>query len=157
MVLIIIGGLWWYGGTLQQTPVSTGGQGESSAAASTTVASGAVIDLSGGGDLYVYEFTPGPGGSRDVLAPASSSVTANVFAVLPGYGGAVAPRDFQYGQNGGLRAGDSVYLSGIDGLTAGYYIVYQAGLFKHSRDKKVANQKGFESGGSGLESPRDRP
>ena len=26
----------------------------------------------------------------------------------------------------------------IFGLTAGYYIVYQAGLFKHSRDKNVA-------------------
>ena len=45
----------------------------------------------------------------------------------------------------------------IFGLTAGYYIVYQAGLFKHSRDKNVASQKGFASGGSGLESPRDRP
>jgi len=45
----------------------------------------------------------------------------------------------------------------IFGLTAGYYIVYQAGLFKHSRDQKVASQKGFESGGSSLESPRDRP
>ncbi len=44
----------------------------------------------------------------------------------------------------------------IFGLTAGYYIIYQAGLFKHSRDKNVASQKSFESGGSGLESPRDR-
>ena len=31
----------------------------------------------------------------------------------------------------------------IFGLTAGYYIVYQAGLFKHSRDKKVAGLKTF--------------
>jgi len=31
----------------------------------------------------------------------------------------------------------------IFGLTAGYYIVYQAGLFKHSHDKNVAGQKGF--------------
>jgi hypothetical protein len=44
----------------------------------------------------------------------------------------------------------------IFGLTAGYYIVYQAGLFKHSHDKNVTLQKSFESGGSSLESPRDR-
>jgi len=44
----------------------------------------------------------------------------------------------------------------IFGLTAGYYIVYQAGLFKHSRGKNVARQKSFESGGSSLESPSDR-
>ena len=44
----------------------------------------------------------------------------------------------------------------IFGLTAGYYIIYQAGLFKHSRDKNIASQKSFESGGSSLESPRDR-
>jgi MFS family permease len=44
----------------------------------------------------------------------------------------------------------------IFGLTAGYYIVYQAGLFKHSRDKNVPSQKSFESGVSSLESPRDR-
>jgi hypothetical protein len=31
----------------------------------------------------------------------------------------------------------------IFGLTAGYYIIYQAGLFKHSHDKKVASQKSF--------------
>ena len=29
----------------------------------------------------------------------------------------------------------------IFGLTAGYYIVYQAGLFKHSRDKNIAAKK----------------
>ena len=45
----------------------------------------------------------------------------------------------------------------IFGLTAGYYIVYQAGLFKHGRDKNIPVQKIFESGGSSLESPRDRP
>ncbi len=31
----------------------------------------------------------------------------------------------------------------IFGLTAGYYAVYQAGLFKHSHDRKVASQKSF--------------
>lgn len=35
----------------------------------------------------------------------------------------------------------------IFGLTAGYYIVYQAGLFIHSRDQGVAGQKSFPPGG----------
>ena len=44
----------------------------------------------------------------------------------------------------------------IFGLTAGYYIVYQTGLFIHRRDKNVTRQKGFEMGDSNLDSPRDR-
>jgi len=44
----------------------------------------------------------------------------------------------------------------IFGLTAGYYIVYQTGLFIHSRDHDVSGQKSFASGGSNLDSSRDR-
>ena len=44
----------------------------------------------------------------------------------------------------------------IFGLTAGYYLVYQTGLFIHSRDHNVSSQKSFESGGSNLDSARDR-
>ncbi|MFX6811635.1 hypothetical protein ABTH44_18475, partial [Acinetobacter baumannii] len=33
-----------------------------------TLAQGATVDLSGGGDVYAYEFVPGTGGSRDVLS-----------------------------------------------------------------------------------------
>jgi hypothetical protein len=44
----------------------------------------------------------------------------------------------------------------IFGLMAGYYIVYQTGLFIHSRDQKVSGQKSFEPGGSPLDSARDR-
>jgi uncharacterized membrane protein YidH (DUF202 family) len=44
----------------------------------------------------------------------------------------------------------------IFGLTAGYYIVYQTGLFIHSRDKNVSGQKSFELGGSNLDSSCDR-
>jgi len=36
----------------------------------------------------------------------------------------------------------------IIGLTVGYYLVYQAGLFIHNRDKKVSGQKNFEPGNS---------
>lgn len=82
---------------------------------------GAVQDLSGGGDLYAYEFTAGPGGSRDVLATINSSSTATVFAIVPTYAGDIAPVDAQYDQSGGLKVGDRIYLSGIPGLAAGYY------------------------------------
>lgn len=44
----------------------------------------------------------------------------------------------------------------IFGLTAGYYIVYQAGLFIHTRDRNVSAPKSFASGGSPLDSSRDR-
>src|ERR1700685_1903535 len=44
----------------------------------------------------------------------------------------------------------------IIGLTVGYYIVYQTGLFIHSRDKNESAQKDFESGNSNLDFPRDR-
>jgi len=93
---------------------------------SVTFGRGAVQDLSGGGDLYAYEFTPGPGGSKDVLAKSDGSTSTNVFAILPGYSSAVAPQDFQYAQDGGLKPGDSIYLSGIAGLKAGYYTLLPA-------------------------------
>lgn len=90
-------------------------------------ADGAILDLAGGGDLYAYQFTPGPGGSKDVLAKSSSTTSANqTFAVLPGFRGSLAPVDPQYGQDGGLQAGDSVYLSGIPGLPAGIYTLLPA-------------------------------
>ena len=44
----------------------------------------------------------------------------------------------------------------VFGLTAGYYIVYQTGLFIHSRDKNVSDQKSIELGGSNLDSSCDR-
>ncbi len=44
----------------------------------------------------------------------------------------------------------------IFGLMAGYYIVYQTGLFLHSRDRNVPGQKSFELGVSNLDSSRDR-
>ncbi len=73
---------------------------------------GAVLDLSGGGQVKTYDFLPGPGGSRDILQ--------NAFAVLPGLNAPVAPLDVYEG-TAGLRVGDQVYLSGMPGLMAGHY------------------------------------
>lgn len=89
-----------------------------------TFSSGATIDLSGGGKLYGYEFTAGPGGSKDILA--ASGNTNGIYAILPGYTASVAPRDFQYGQDSALQSGERIYLSGIPGLAAGYYTLLPA-------------------------------
>lgn len=73
---------------------------------------GAVLDLSGGGQVKTYDFVPGPGGSQDILQKS--------FAVLPGFSAPVAPLD-AYEGTAGLRVGDQVYLSGVPGLAAGNY------------------------------------
>ncbi|MBL8200202.1 MAG: filamentous hemagglutinin family protein [Chromatiales bacterium] len=88
-----------------------------------SVADGAVVDLSGGGDLYAYEFLPGPGGSLDALAPG---VNPNLYAVLPG-GSAFAAYDTQEYAGSGLKPGDSVRLAGVPGLlAAGEYALLPA-------------------------------
>ncbi|MFZ5493658.1 MAG: filamentous hemagglutinin family protein [Pseudomonadota bacterium] len=82
------------------------------------VAAGAQIDLRGGGDLLAHEFLPGPGGSRDLLAPANAD---GAFAVLPALGAGTAPFDHQIASEGAIAAGELVWLGGVPGLPAGYY------------------------------------
>jgi filamentous hemagglutinin family protein len=82
------------------------------------VAAGAQIDLRGGGDLLAHEFLPGPGGSRDLLAPAHAD---GAFAVLPALGAGTAPFDHQIANEGAIAAGELVWLGGVPGLPAGYY------------------------------------
>ncbi|MHB1145920.1 MAG: filamentous hemagglutinin family protein [Thiobacillus sp.] len=79
---------------------------------------GARIDVSGGGDLQAYEFTVGPGGSRDILAGA------NIYAILPGYASGFAPADVQEGFD--RASGEAVYLSGVPGLADGVYTLLPA-------------------------------
>lgn len=80
---------------------------------------GALIDLSGGGDLLAYEFVPGIGGSRDVLA------TSNSFAVIPNFSG-YSPFDPNEFPASGLSVGDSVFLGAGSGLQAGFYTLLPA-------------------------------
>lgn len=87
------------------------------------VRDGAVVDLSGGGDLLAYEFVPGVDGTRDVLDPG---VSPDTFAILPGSGLDYAPYDAQEMTGSPLQPGDSVHLSGIDGLPAGTYTLLPA-------------------------------
>ena len=88
---------------------------------SVDFAAGAKIDVSAGSDMQAYEWVPGVGGTKDVLA------SSTLFAILPGSNPGVAPYDgaSDY-QNAGLRAGDSVYLSGVSGLAAGVYTLLPA-------------------------------
>jgi len=83
---------------------------------------GAVIDISGGGDLLAYEFINGPGGTFDVL-DANAARYNGSFAVLPAFESGFTPYDQTEFPQSGLQIGDNVYLSGIDGLPAGEYVM----------------------------------
>ncbi len=86
---------------------------------------GATVDLSGGGDLYAYEFIPGPGGSKNVLDATTAGFTQK-YAVVPGLHNGLTPIDPQTFASSGLNVGDSVYLSDGSGLTAGWYTLLPA-------------------------------
>jgi len=80
----------------------------------------ATVNLTGGGDLYAYEWVPGTGGTQDRLG--GSGDPANIpglFAILPSQPGVPAPHDPQ--ESGTFGSGQTVYLSGGAGVAAGYY------------------------------------
>ncbi|MDI1299001.1 filamentous haemagglutinin family protein [Methylotenera sp.] len=81
---------------------------------------GSKIDVSGGGDLSSWEFTTGTGGSDDVLA------AAGVFAVMPDLKAGYMAGNSESYSNGTFKAGDSIYLSGGNGLPAGNYVLLPA-------------------------------
>ncbi|MGJ7542167.1 filamentous haemagglutinin family protein [Variovorax sp. LT1R16] len=76
------------------------------------LAAGAVLDITGGGDLFAAEFVPGPGGSHNVLN------VPGMYAVVPGYGSAAPVA--------GAPAGQRVWLAGSPGLAAGWYTLLPA-------------------------------
>lgn len=92
---------------------------------------GAVVDISGGGDTFAYEWINGIGGSSDILGQPG------VYAVLPSIQGEYAPFDpnynmvrsatnFQGVNRTDIKVGDSVYLSGVAGLADGQYTLLPA-------------------------------
>lgn len=101
-------------------------------AASVALKDGAVVDLSGGGDLQAYEFIPGLGGSVDVLDPLDPNVVNGKFgwqekyAILPKLAASFAPYDPLEFPSAGLAMGDSIYLSGGGGVAAGEYVLLPA-------------------------------
>lgn len=88
---------------------------------------GATINLSGGGDLYAYEFVSGSGGTTDILStPDVVNGSVQQFAVLPGIDNILTPYDPQQFTGSGLSMGESVYLNAAAGLTAGWYTLLPA-------------------------------
>ena len=84
---------------------------------------GSTIDVSGGGDLLAYEFVPGPGGSRDVLA---ANVRPNQFAIMPAANPAFAPYDPNESAGVNLQAGDTIWLGAGSGVPEGVYTLLPA-------------------------------
>ncbi|WP_375595219.1 filamentous hemagglutinin family protein [Algihabitans albus] len=72
------------------------------------IASGALVDVRGGGDLQAVEHVPGPGGSHDVLA------APGMYAILPEQAGAAS------------ATGERVWLAGGNGVAAGWYTLLPA-------------------------------
>jgi filamentous hemagglutinin len=87
---------------------------------SVNVAAGSKVDVSGGGDLSAWEFTTGTGGSDDVLA------ANGVFAVMPDLKAGYMAGNSESYSNNTFKAGDSIYLSGGNGLAAGNYVLLPA-------------------------------
>ena len=81
---------------------------------------GSKIDISGGGDLSAWEFTTGTGGSDDVLA------ANGVFAVMPELSAGYMAGNSESYSNNTFKSGDSIYLSGGNGLNAGNYVLLPA-------------------------------
>lgn len=89
------------------------------------------VDISGGGDLFAYEWIAGLGGSADVLASGANQNafgqgTTNTWAIFPANKNTFASFDPQYWQGSTVKAGDAVYISGAPGLAAGYYTLLPA-------------------------------
>ena len=111
--------------------------------ANVNVDSGSTVDISGGGDLYAYEFISGTGGSHDVLDrlnndPFSSSNGfqypdgRQVYAIVPSISNAqTAAFDPIYSAQysdlySSSSAGKQVYLNNVPGLSPGWYTLLPA-------------------------------
>ncbi len=81
----------------------------------------AVIDLSAGGDMFAYEWVPGIGGSKDILAQP------NTYAIIPKLGLEYAAFDEAYSaSSAAVGVGKSVYITGVQGLVSGNYTLLPA-------------------------------
>jgi hypothetical protein len=87
-----------------------------------SVDSNAKVDVSGGRDLYAYEWIAGTGGSADVLSPTGTYS----YAILPTLGSQYAPIDYQYGAGSNIAPGKEIYLQGVPGIATGYYALLPA-------------------------------
>ncbi|WP_229006853.1 filamentous haemagglutinin family protein [Methylophilus sp. Leaf408] len=92
-------------------------------APNTQTNEGAVIDASGGGDLFAYEWIEGGvGGTRDILADP------NTYALIPGMVGEYAgmDRNFTNESKGVVEFGQTIYITGVAGIPSGNYTLLPA-------------------------------
>ncbi|MEW6436323.1 MAG: filamentous hemagglutinin family protein [Pseudomonadota bacterium] len=129
------------------------------AGSSITLDPDATVDLTGGGELQAQEWVPGTGGSRNVLLQTNTDFQngsaqpvqvplfaddRQIYAIIPGFNGPVAPFDPEFAQPGS-EVGQSVYLSGVPGLPAGVYTLLPAqyatlpGAFRVVQNTNVSN------------------
>jgi filamentous hemagglutinin family protein len=128
--------------------------------------SGADIDISGGGDLYAYEFVPGTGGSRDLLNQLNpDTFTGNngyqypdgrqVYAIVPGLSDApVAAFDPVYSANYAAlstpqQSGLRVWLNSGKGLTASWYTLLPAQYALLPGGMRVVEETGVTNAATG--------
>lgn len=120
---------WVYGETVKPVPPE---KKLTLSAPAVSLAKGSTVDLSGGGDLYAYEFQPGIGGSSDYLgdfSPTDGPTNyAGGFAILPRLGSALAPYDPLQAQLNNYKhpVGSQVYLNKSSKLAADFYTVLPA-------------------------------
>jgi len=105
-------------GQLPAKKITLGGQ-------RVELSEGSKVNLNGGGNLTAYEWIKGPGGSVDVLDPASEGFQPK-FAVVPGYNSLMTAYDPSEFDASGLQVGDRVYLAGGSDLAAGWYTLLPA-------------------------------
>ncbi|HEY1710349.1 MAG TPA: filamentous hemagglutinin family protein [Rhizomicrobium sp.] len=111
--------------------------------ASVSLDKGSTVDVSGGGDIYAYEFIPGAGGSRDILNQFNADPFSSqngfqypdgrqVYAIVPGLSNNTAAAFDPIYSSGysdlysASDVGKSVYLTGAPGLAAGWYTLLPA-------------------------------
>lgn len=113
------------------------------AGANIVTGDSATVDVSGGGDVYAYEFVSGAGGSRDVLSRYNSDAYSGnggyqyadqrqVYAIVPVSSAAATVALYDpiysgdYGALYGADVGKMVRLDGAAGVPAGDYVLLPA-------------------------------
>jgi filamentous hemagglutinin len=87
-----------------------------------TLSSGATVDLSGGGEMFAYEWIAGGvGGTKDILAEPDT------YALIPSMVGEYAFVDRAYAsEQAPVGAGQTIYINGVAGIPSGTYTLLPA-------------------------------
>ena len=88
-----------------------------------SLAAGAVVDVSGGGDLLTYEFVKGPGGSRDILLGDNPDGS---FAIVPSLGAGFGVFDPFVSPSAAIEVGSTIIIGEGAEVPSGEYAVLPA-------------------------------